>query len=47
MKLKRKIITKRYQNVIDSIYIKNPNNYLKKPENLILHFGHEEVDDGI
>lgn len=47
MKLKRKIITKRYQNVIDSIYIKNPNNYLKKPENLILHFGHEEADDGI
>jgi long-chain acyl-CoA synthetase len=39
MKLKREIITKRYQNVIDSIYLKNPHH-------LILHLGQLEVDDG-
>lgn len=39
MKLKREIITRRYQDVIDSIYHHNPNP-------LILHLGNLEVDDG-
>jgi long-chain acyl-CoA synthetase len=39
MKLKREIITRRYQDVIDSLY-------LKKPNNLILDLGHLEVDNG-
>jgi long-chain acyl-CoA synthetase len=39
MKLKREIITKRYQDVIDSIY-------LQKNNPLILHLGQVEVDDG-
>jgi long-chain acyl-CoA synthetase len=39
MKLKREIITRRYQDVIDSLY-------LKKPNNLILDLGHLEADNG-
>jgi long-chain acyl-CoA synthetase len=39
MKLKREIISKRYQDVIDSIYLKTSNL-------LILHLGQLEVDDG-
>ena len=39
MKLKREIITRRYQDVIDSLY-------LNKPNNLILDLGHLEADNG-
>ncbi|MGZ4857190.1 MAG: SDR family oxidoreductase [Methanobacteriaceae archaeon] len=39
MKLKREIISKRYQDVIDSIYLKTPNH-------LILHLGQLEIADG-
>ena len=39
MKLKREIIFKRYQDLIDSIYLKTTNH-------LILHLGQLEVDDG-